>query len=489
VGDVPITLTALGTVTPEATVQVTSKVSGTLLSVAFQEGQAVKAGAVLALVDPAPFQAALQQAEGQLARDEALLAGARTDLARYQALLAENSIAKQTVDDQAATVKQDMGVVAADQGAVKTARLNLSYTRIPAPVTGRVGLRQIDAGNQITAGSTTPITIVTQVDPIAVVFAVPESAIAQITKHPNYGAGLPVTAYDRAGGEALAQGQLATIDNLVDTTTGTVKGKARFANPGGALFPNQFVNVTVLVDTLHNQVIVPTTAVRHGPNGDFVWVLQRPGQFVRLRQVTTGPGAGETVSIVSGLAAGETVITEGGDRLSDCARVTLPGQNPPVAGGRFGRRGGGAGGFGGGAGGGRGGFFARGGGAGGGCPPAGAGAAGGGARPQLGPAASAAQGPSAPAAANPAATAGAPRAAADGGGPPAGAAPGGGRGMVRAACAADFAKLCPNAQPGPGGGMRECVQAHRDELSSACKAAIEQLRARFGGGPPGGGGG
>jgi multidrug efflux system membrane fusion protein len=347
-GDVPITVTALGTVTPEATVSVISRVTGQLNQVRFTEGQMVRRGEVLAQIDPSPFQAALSQAEGSLAHDEATLAGARIDLARYQTLVAENSIAQQTEQDQAATVRQDEGVVAADQGAVATARLNLSWTSIASPVSGRVGLRQIDAGNQVSANGSTPIAVVTQIDPIDVIFAVPEDAIPGIVRHPNFGAGIAVTAYDRTGGAALAAGSLATIDNVVDTTTGTVKGKARFPNPNGALFPNQFVNVTVLVDTLKNQVIVPTTAIRHGPQGDFVWVLDTSDRTVHVRQIKTGPGTAETTSIASGLKAGETVITEGGDRLRDGAAVTLPaGQrshsNAASAGG-----GGGYGGFGGG---------------------------------------------------------------------------------------------------------------------------------------------
>jgi multidrug efflux system membrane fusion protein len=206
-----------------------------------------------------------------------------------------------------------------------------------------VGLRQVDPGNQITANSATPIAVVTQIDPIDVIFAVPEDAIPSIVKHPNFGAGLPVSAYDRAGGAALASGSLATIDNVVDTTTGTVKGKARFLNPAGTLFPNQFVNVTVLVDTLSKQVVVPTTAIRHGPSGDFVWVL-KSDKTATQRMVKVGPGAAETTSIASGLAAGETVITEGGDRLREGAPVQLPRNHP---GGAPGGAGGGFGGFGG----------------------------------------------------------------------------------------------------------------------------------------------
>jgi multidrug efflux system membrane fusion protein len=341
--DVPIYVTALGTVTPEATVSVISRVTGQLNQVRFTEGQMVRRGDVLAQVDPAPFQAALDQALGQLARDEATLAEAVVDLKRYQTLLAENSIAGQTVDQQRAQVKQDEGVVAADKAAVATARLNLQWAHIEAPVAGRVGLRQIDPGNQVSANGSTPIAVVTQVDPIDVIFAVPEDAIAAVIRHKGYGAGLAVTAYDRSGGAAIAQGQLATIDNVIDTTTGTVKAKARFPNPTGALFPNQFVNISVLVDTLRNQVVAPTTAIRHGPQGDFVWVLQ-PDDTVKERLVKTGPGAAETTSVAQGLAAGESVITEGGDRLRDGAPVSLPAQRGGGRRGGAGRQGGGAGG-------------------------------------------------------------------------------------------------------------------------------------------------
>ena len=351
-GDVPITLTALGTVTPEATVQVTSQVSGPLQAVNFREGQLVSKGQLLATIDPRPFQVAVEQAQGQLARDAASLADAELDLKRYHGLLAQDSIARQTVDTQAALVKQDAGTVATDQAAVAQARLNLSYTRILSPVSGRVGLRQVDAGNLVAANSSTPLVVVTQIDPIDVVFAVPEDAIPSISKHPNFGAGLAVSAYDRAGGQVIAQGTLTTIDNVVDTTTGTVKGKASFPNPSGALFPNQFVNVTVLTDTLQKQVIVPTTAVRHGPSGDYVFVLQA-NNTVKMTTVTVGPGTAETTSIAQGLTAGQTVITDGGDRLRDGAPVTLPGQRPPSAGAAGGhRRGGGSGGGGGGGGGG-----------------------------------------------------------------------------------------------------------------------------------------
>jgi multidrug efflux system membrane fusion protein len=322
-GDVPITVTALGTVTPEATVSVVPRVTGQLAQVRFTEGQMVGKGQVLAVIDQAPYLAALRQAQGSLAHDQATLAQAQMDYDRYRTLLAQNSIARQTEEDQGALVKQDEGVVASDRGNLATAQLNLQWASVVSPVAGRVGLRQIDPGNQVTANSTTPIAVVTQIDPIDVIFAIPEDAIPSIVHHPNYGAGLPVTALDRTGGQSLATGSLATIDNVVDTTTGTVKGKARFANPTGSLFPNQFVNITVLVDTLKNQVIVPTTAIRHGPNGDFVWVLQSD-KTVKQTAVTSGPSTGETTSITSGLQAGQVVITDGGDRLRDGAPVTLP---------------------------------------------------------------------------------------------------------------------------------------------------------------------
>ncbi|MGA0602008.1 MdtA/MuxA family multidrug efflux RND transporter periplasmic adaptor subunit [Caulobacter sp. KR2-114] len=338
-GDIPITLNALGTVTPAATVNVTPRVSGMLVQVNFKEGQMVRKGQQLALVDPRPFQVALDQARGQQLRDQALLDNARIDLKRYQTLKAQDSIAGQQVDTQASLVRQYEAAVVSDKGAVGAAQLNLSFARITAPVSGRVGLRQVDAGNQIVANSATPITVVAQVDPIDVVFSVPEDQIPAITQAAGpSGSGLTVTTYDRTGGTALAQGTLSTIDNVVDVNTGTVKAKARFANTNGALFPNQFVNITLLITTLHNQVTVPATAVRHGSQGDFVWVLT--DHTVHQRPVKVGPGTGEAFSIASGLNAGETVITDGGDRLRDGGTVTLPGETPKFggAGGRGGHR-------------------------------------------------------------------------------------------------------------------------------------------------------
>jgi multidrug efflux system membrane fusion protein len=317
-------------------VDVTARVSGNLDKVAFREGQMVRAGQLLVQIDPRPFQVALDQAQAQLLHDQAVLADAKLDLTRYLTLRKQDSVAGQTVDTQAALVNQDEATVKADQAAVANARLNLSFAHITSPVSGRVGLRQIDAGNQITANSTTPIAVVTQIAPITVVFSLPEDDIPAVAHNSHAGGhGLPVTVLDRNAGAVLAHGALETLDNVIDTTTGTVKAKAQFANTDGALFPSQFVNVSVLVNTLENQVVVPTTAVHHGPQGDFVWVLQ-PGQTVKNRPVKVGPGTAETVSVASGLQAGETVITEGGDRLRDGAKVVLPGQRPG-AGGRGGQ--------------------------------------------------------------------------------------------------------------------------------------------------------
>ncbi len=321
-GHIPIQVSALGTVTPVATINVSARVSGMLDKVAFTEGQMVRKGQLLAVIDPRPFQVALQQARGQLLHDQALLETAKVDLARYRTLRAQDSISAQTYDTQTDLVRQDEATVSADQASVANANLNLSFTRVLSPVSGRVGLRQVDAGNQITANQSTPLAIVTQIAPMTVVFTLPEGAIGPVARR-GAGAGLAVTAYDRAGGAVLAQGTLATLDNQIDTTTGTVKAKAVFPNTDSALFPNQFVSVVLLVDTLQNQIIVPTTATRHGPQGDFAWVLQ-PDKTVKARPVTVGPGTAETVSIVSGLKRGETVVTAGGDRLREGSKVVLP---------------------------------------------------------------------------------------------------------------------------------------------------------------------
>ena len=322
-GNIDITLDALGTVTPLATVTVTPQVSGQLQSVAFEEGRRVNAGDLLAEIDPRSFQAALDQAKGQLVRDSALLANSRLDLKRYQALSAANSISQQVLATQEAQVKQDEGTVVSDQANVESAAINLGYTRIVAPVSGLAGLRQVDIGNFVSAGQTTGIVVVTQLEPISVLFTIPEDNIGDVVSHMKAGAALTVTAYDRSQTTKLATGKLLAVDSQVDTTTGTVKLRALFDNADGALFPNQFVNVRLLVNTLHRQVAVPSSAVQRGSSGAYVFVV-KPDHTVSMRAVTLGPQQDDRVSIAKGLNAGETVVTDGGDRLRDGAQVTIP---------------------------------------------------------------------------------------------------------------------------------------------------------------------
>lgn len=328
--DMPVTLSAIGTVQPVVVATVRPQLAGTLFTINFTEGQLVAKGQLLAQIDPRPYRLALAQAEANLARDQAQANLARTDLARYRTLLAQDSIARQQVDTQAATAKQTEGIVAADRAAVGTARLNLQYTSITAPVAGRVGLRLSDIGNYVTPGDTAGIVVITQTTPIDVAFAVPQAELPRIvarTRGAPGGAAMPVTATDQGGSTMLGRGRFLTFDNQIDATTGTVKAKARFANPDGKLFPNQFVNVTLLVDTLRAAVIVPVGAVRHGAKGDFVFLLN-PDRTVKLQPVTTGPSSGSDIAILSGVQAGQTVITEGADNLDNGSKVTLPGDKP-----------------------------------------------------------------------------------------------------------------------------------------------------------------
>ncbi|MFI4950223.1 MAG: efflux RND transporter periplasmic adaptor subunit, partial [Caulobacterales bacterium] len=320
---IPITLDGLGTVTPAATVTVTPQVSGVITQILFKEGQVVKKGQAIAVIDPRPLQMALMQAQGNLTRDQAQLANAKILLERDRTLLTQDSIARQDVDTQAALVKQLEGTVMTDQAAVGTAKLNLGYSRVVAPVGGRIGLRAVDLGNFISAGSSTGLAVITEVTPIDVEFTIPQDSVPQMQAQADAGR-LPVTAYDRTKTTILDQGFFSTLDNQVDPTTGTVKAKARFPNARGTLFPSQFVNVRVALQTLHNVVVVPVTAVRTGPDGDFVWVLQ-PDKTVTKRKVTRGPGTPTMTSLTQGLNVGERVITEGGDRLTEGARVQLPG--------------------------------------------------------------------------------------------------------------------------------------------------------------------
>ena len=323
--DIPVLLDALGTVTPAANVTVRPQVSGVLTRVLFKEGQMVKAGDLLATIDPRAYEMALAQAQGARMRDEAQLAAAKVTVQRYRTLLAQDSIARQEVDTQVALVAQLEGTLAIDRANEGTARVNLGYCRITAPMAGRVGLRPVDAGNYIAAGDAGGVAVITQVAPIDVTFAVPQDRVPEIQERVTNGARLPVSAFDRTRTRQLAQGMFSTLDNLVDTTTGTLKAKARFANADGRLFPNQFVNVQILLRTISAAVVVPVTALRHGPGGDFVYVLQ-PDRTVQLRKVTRGDASVENVVIATGLQAGEQVVTEGADRLKDGARVRCAGR-------------------------------------------------------------------------------------------------------------------------------------------------------------------
>jgi multidrug efflux system membrane fusion protein len=325
-GDMPIVLTALGTVTPLATVTVQTQLSGILQTVAFQEGQMVKKGDLLVQIDPRPYQISLENAEGALARDKALLATARLDLKRYQTLLAQDSIASQQVDTQASLVQQYEGTVKSDQANIDTYKLDLIYARITAPVSGRVGLRQVDAGNYVTPSLTNGIVVITQLQPISVIFTTSEDNLPQIMKQVQTGAKLSVTAYDRSNTTALEGGVLETLDNQIDTTTGTLKLRATFNNDNNLLFPNQFVNARLLVDTIHNAVIVPTSAVLNGSMGQFVYVVQADNT-VTVRPVKIGPVDGERTSIASGLQAGERVVIDGSDRLKEGAKITIPAEH------------------------------------------------------------------------------------------------------------------------------------------------------------------
>ncbi|WP_175945600.1 MdtA/MuxA family multidrug efflux RND transporter periplasmic adaptor subunit [Burkholderia pyrrocinia] len=331
-GEMPIVLSALGTVTPLANVTVKTQLSGYLQSVSFQEGQIVKKGDVLAQIDPRPYQVSLENAEGTFARDSALLATARLDLKRYQTLLSQDSIASQTVDTQKSLVKQYEGAVKTDQAAIDSAKLNLTYARITAPVSGRVGLRQVDPGNYVTPGDSNGIVVITQLQPMSVIFTTSEDNLPQILKQVNAGQKLSVTAYNRNNTVPLETGSLATLDNQIDTSTGTVKLRANFDNKEGMLFPNQFVNTRLLVDVMRNATIVPTSAVLTGSIGQFVYVV-KPDNTVTVRKVKPGPVDGERTSIVSGIAPGERVVTDGSDRLREGAKISIPADKPKGASG------------------------------------------------------------------------------------------------------------------------------------------------------------
>jgi multidrug efflux system membrane fusion protein len=324
--ELAVTIDALGTVTPLATITLKPQVGGVLTEVLYTEGQSVTKGQLLARIDPRPYEQALAQAQGTRVRDEAQLEAARVTLARYRTLLSQDSIARQDVDTQAALVKQLEGTVITDRAAEAAAKLNVEYTRITAPVAGRIGLRTVDPGNTVTANAATGIAVITQMNPIDVQFAVPQDRIPDIQAQLAKGEPLPVKAMDRTRTTVLDTGTFSTLDNVVDTSTGTVKGKARFGNAGTTLFPSQFVNIQMTLRTV-DALVVPVTAVRTGPEGSFVYVINEDRK-VSMRPVKRGEATVELVAVTEGLKPGELVVTEGGDRLKDGAPVILQGEKP-----------------------------------------------------------------------------------------------------------------------------------------------------------------
>jgi multidrug efflux system membrane fusion protein len=322
-GEIPIVDTGLGTVTPLATVTVRTQIAGTLEKIGFREGQMVARGDFLAQIDDRPYQAALRQAQGNLARDQALLDQAKTNYARYSTLGRQDSISRQQVTDQLSLVHQYEGDIIADRGAIDTQNVNIAYCRIVSPVAGRVGLRQVDAGNYVQTSDTNGIVVVTQLQPISVIFSLPEDNLPAIMQQIAAGATLSVTAFDRADAAQLAVGHLETVDNQIDTTTGTVKLRALFDNPGNALFPNQFVNARLLVNTVRNAVTVPNAAIQTGQPGNFVYVVGKDNT-VAVQKVTLGAADADHTQIVTGLEAGARVVVDGADRLKDGMTVVVP---------------------------------------------------------------------------------------------------------------------------------------------------------------------
>lgn len=320
--DIRITQQSLGTVTPLATVTVQAQVSGKLTRVGFTEGQTVKKGDFLAQIDPRPYEAALAQAQGQLARDRASLGQARMDLVRYQQLAAKNSIVRQQAEDQKWIVAQNEGAVRLDEAQVSTATINLGFCRIESPTDGRIGLRLVDPGNIVQVGGTSGLAVITRMQPMTVVFVVPEDSLPQVMSRKNSGANLEVLAYDRSGTRLLGTGTLSAIDSQINTTTGTVSLKAQFPNGSEALFPNQFVNVVLRVDELPGAVAVPTAAIQHGSNGDFAYVV-KPDSTVAMTTIRLGPIDGDLVAVQSGLVPGERVVIDGADKLRDGAKVAV----------------------------------------------------------------------------------------------------------------------------------------------------------------------
>ena len=330
-GDMPETLSELGTVTPVSTVNVLPQLSGYLTAVGYQEGRDVSKGQFLAQIDPRQYQIDKQQAEAQLAKDQASLAQARADLARYTQLHEQKSIAEQTYIDQKFTVQQDEAAVKADQASIAQYDLDLAYCHITAPVEGRVGLRLVDPGNYVTQSTSPGIVTITSMKPTTVQFSVPQNSLSKVLQRFNAGTKLAVTAYNSDNSKQLATGSLYALSNQMATSTGTVTLRATFPNDDEALYPNEFVNVQLLVDTLQQAVLVPTPAVQSGAPGDYVYLVNAD-QTVSVHKVTPGPSDGKNTVILAGLAAGQTVVTDGMDRLSDGAKIKIAGAKPAAAG-------------------------------------------------------------------------------------------------------------------------------------------------------------
>jgi multidrug efflux system membrane fusion protein len=328
-GDIGININALGTVASLATVTIRTQISGYLQKIDFTEGNEVKKGDLLAEIDPRPYEATLAQAKGQLARDEAMLKGAEVDLTRYQGLAAQNAVPHQTLDTQIALVAQDQGTVEADKAAVKSAEVNLQYCRIVSPLDGRVGLRQVDQGNYVTPGDASGLVVITQLKPISVLFTVPEDNLQAIAKRTQSGAVLPAAALDRTGVTKIADGSLQSFDSQIDPTTGTIKLRAQFSNEDRQLYPNQFVNIRLLLDTHNDVTTISTASIQRGAPGTFVYLINADST-VSVRPVKLGVTDGDRVEVLSGLTPGERIVIDGADKLRDGAKIIVRSESNPA---------------------------------------------------------------------------------------------------------------------------------------------------------------